>query len=965
MSGMENLHPALGSKRTPSAYADDAAAGLFQDFALQTGFVSQQQVFAWRQQRETSNSSLAEYLLSRGELESDDCRLLEELVERASKRGITDLQVAQRAASSPTPQPKDSETVSFHGPRKTDQTVLARIGDYEILSEIARGGMGVVYRAKQTKLNRLVALKVIRAGEFADAGEIARFRVEATAAAGLDHPHIVPVYEVGQADGRHFFSMALVDGESLHAKVLRDGPFTASRGAALLLQAARGVHFANEKGIIHRDLKPHNLLLDRAEAIRVADFGLAKNMGNDSDLTSTGQVMGTPCYMAPEQAAGNSAEVVAASDVYSLGATLYFMLTARPPFQAGSPVETIRQVLEASPLPPRKLNPAIPRDLETICLHCLRKEPAKRYASAGELANDLERWLASKPIVARPVRVAEKLWLAARRQPWVAVSVAAILLTIVGAGGIAWQQRRANTARIAAAALQNDQARAAAHVDSLLAAPATGVPFALQLIEPLAEHALPLLLNHFHDPTAEPNQRLRAAIALSLLGKPQTEYLLNNIPTAPVAECRNLIAALDLDKEATTLLVRQVQALTAEPTPDWETKARFAIVALYLGDPSLAIDMCSPRADLIQRTTFAERWSQWHGDWATLLKVARNLQDDALLGTLLLGMGDVAPDELSPDALAAWKTWLTDLHRQNADPWVHSACRYVGQQWRLELPEHSPSKEGTATNRWLVNHCGMTLIRCEPGSFTRKILEAGATFQQEVRLTRPFYLAQQETSAANFRRFLADQYPDPADVPREFSSDSPFGKLPADAPACSVSWDDAARFCNWLSAHEQLEPAYLQAEGVWSWQATANGYRLPTAAEWEYTCRANTATTYYFGNDANRLSRYVIYNAVQPAACGSLPPNSWGFFEMLGNVHEWCFDPYERESSPSLQVIDPIGKDQQRGRVLMGGSFQNGPTILNLALRHSGNSQGRSEANGFRVARTATEAATTRERLRE
>lgn len=307
-------------------------------------------------------------------------------------------------------------------------------GDYELLAEIARGGMGVVFKARQTRLNRTVAVKMILAGEFADREDVRRFMSEAEAAAGLDHPGIVPVYESGEIDGQHFFSMGYVNGRSL-AAVLAAGPLPPRRTAELLAQVADAVDYAHRQGVIHRDLKPGNILLDQDEHPRVTDFGLAKRITGNCGLTQTGQALGTPSYMPPEQASGKLAVIGPASDVYALGAVLYAMLTGRPPFQAANPLDTLLQVLEEEPVAPRQLNADVPRDLETIALKCLQKEPHKRYVTAGELADELRRYLHGEPIHARPVSRSERAWRWCRRNPLVAgLASAAAFFLLAGAG---------------------------------------------------------------------------------------------------------------------------------------------------------------------------------------------------------------------------------------------------------------------------------------------------------------------------------------------------------------------------------------------------------------------------------------------------------------------------------------------------------------------------------------------------
>jgi eukaryotic-like serine/threonine-protein kinase len=308
---------------------------------------------------------------------------------------------------------------------------IRRFGDYELIREIARGGMGVVFRARQVSLNRPVALKMILAGRLANDTDVRRFYIEAEAAANLDHPGIVPIYEVGQYDGQHYFSMGFVEGESLSHR-LTDGPVPGREAAALMVKVAEAIEYAHQQGVIHRDLKPGNVLVDKNGKPRVTDFGLAKNMQGDSGLTGSGQIMGTPSYMPPEQAGGNRGDVGPAADVYALGATLYALATGRPPFQAATPMDTVLQVISDEPVPPRRLNPAVERDLETICLKCLEKQAAKRYVSAAALADDLQRFLDGDSIRARSVSTFEKAWRWCRRRPTIAGLTAAVTVAVLG-----------------------------------------------------------------------------------------------------------------------------------------------------------------------------------------------------------------------------------------------------------------------------------------------------------------------------------------------------------------------------------------------------------------------------------------------------------------------------------------------------------------------------------------------------
>lgn len=323
-------------------------------------------------------------------------------------------------------------------------TKIGYFGDYELLEEIGRGGMGVVYKARQVSLNRVVALKMILTGQLANDDDVKRFYAEAKAAGNLQHDGIVPVFEVGKYEGHHYFTMAFIEGESLAHK-LTEGMLPPRQAAELVKKVAKAVSYAHTEGVIHRDLKPANILIDRNGEPRLTDFGLAKRVTNEPEalatagLTATGQILGTPSYMPPEQATGNKGAVGPLADVYSLGAILYCLLTARPPFQADNPFDTLMQVVEQEPVPPRQLNAKVPRDLETICLKCLQKEPVKRYAAACGLAEDLERFLNGQPIEARPVGRMERAWKWAKRRPAVAALVAALIVASIApvvVGGI-------------------------------------------------------------------------------------------------------------------------------------------------------------------------------------------------------------------------------------------------------------------------------------------------------------------------------------------------------------------------------------------------------------------------------------------------------------------------------------------------------------------------------------------------
>jgi serine/threonine-protein kinase len=324
---------------------------------------------------------------------------------------------------------------------------------YEIIEELGRGGMGVVYRARQIALNREVALKVIKHGELATSAELVRFQNEAEAVAQLDHPQIVPIYEVGQIQGLPFFSMKLISGTGLDRR-LAEFAANPRSSARIVAIAATAVHHAHQRGILHRDLKPANILLDERDEPHVTDFGLAKRIGSDGELTHTGTLMGTPSYMAPEQASQTRGGLSTATDVYGLGTILYALLAGQAPFAGTTLVETLDLVRSQAPKLPSLINAHVPRELEIICLKCMEKEPARRYVSALALAEDLERWLDGIPILAQPVGPLTRTWMWCRRNRAIAAMAGLFLLAVLGGLlGVTWKWREADRQRKNAEAL--------------------------------------------------------------------------------------------------------------------------------------------------------------------------------------------------------------------------------------------------------------------------------------------------------------------------------------------------------------------------------------------------------------------------------------------------------------------------------------------------------------------------------
>src|SRR5436190_3862389 len=377
------------------------------------------------------------------------CRSCPELLPevRARWRAVCRVR-AELDALSPTRTARD---VGAPGPLPASASP-PQVPGYNVEAKLGHGGMGVVYRAWHLRLHRRVAVKMLLAGAHAQPAERERFLREAEAVAGLRHPNIVHVYEVGDVDGQSYFTMELVEGGSL-AQQIQGVPQPVRKAAALVATLADAVHVAHQSGIVHRDLKPANILLTADGTPKVSDFGLARRLQGGGALTLSGVPMGTPSYMAPEQAQGQTRGIGPGVDVYALGAILYELLTGGPPFRGETPTETVLQVISQEPAPPSRLNDKVPRDLETICLKCLAKEPDRRYASAAALADDLRRFGEGRPILARPVGRGERFWRWGRRNPTAAALLAtALALVGLASGGGVWQlqqraERRAQEAR--------------------------------------------------------------------------------------------------------------------------------------------------------------------------------------------------------------------------------------------------------------------------------------------------------------------------------------------------------------------------------------------------------------------------------------------------------------------------------------------------------------------------------------
>ncbi|MCO6458140.1 MAG: protein kinase [Pirellulaceae bacterium] len=762
---------------------------------------------------------------------------------------------------------------------------METLDDYELLEQIGRGGMGVVFKARQISLNRIVALKMIKSGEFADESEIQRFRAEAEAAANLDHPGIVPVYKVSQSKGRHFFSMGFVDGPSLGDR-LREGPLEPRQAAELTRRVAEAVDYAHRQHIVHRDLKPGNVLIDRAGRPQITDFGLAKRLNTDSDLTTTGQVLGTPSYMSPEQAAGR--ETGLATDIYGLGAILYASLTGRPPHQGANAMSTRLAAIDKEPIPPRAIKQNVPRDLETICVKALHKSPSHRYATALDLADDLGHWLNNEPIEARPVGLSEKAWLSCRRRPALAVSLAITLAAVLLSAACLLGLRHLNDHRLEFRDREIARSELIRSVDILLNADRGAIPRAIEELQRFPSQDVVGELRRLWGQVSD-DQKLPLAFALARHG--DIGYLISTLGTARNGTCDDFVAALGSAPQQSVEALRQLAA-QADQQNDWTLKGRAAILALHLGDASIAADIhrMQERSDPTQQTVFIhEVFVNWHGDLDRLHKCVCELPPDgSLCYGLSLAIGNLS--DLEPDTKRRWQEILRVWYRETDHGGVHGAAGWALRQLGSPAPELSPLDAGSRNGTWRITPHGFTMVRRPVASSAPQGQNDNAN---EVETMRALWLSNVTISEALFNQFLFDM---------DESSWHRSSVLPReDHPARNVTWRQAIQFCNWLTSQEPaLTPCYALDSPADAGVALSTGprirvlsdgtgYRLPTRAEWEQARRAGATTAYCFGNDHSLLEKYAVTRPGKEAVATRMC-NHWGVFDIHGGDLEWSFD---------------------------------------------------------------------------
>lgn len=827
---------------------------------------------------------------------------------------------------------------------------LPAVEGFELIEIAGRGAMGVVYKARDLNLNRTVAIKMLIGGQHTTEKQREQLRRESESAAKLQHRGIVVVHQVGAtSQAVPFLVMEYVSGGTL-ANVLSNGPLPATQAVRIGREITAAIAYAHERQLIHRDLKPGNVLIG-PDGPLVADFGLSRRADTNLTADSISGALGTPQYMAPEQANPDT-PVGPTADIYAIGAILYEMLSGRPPLLGSSPWEIFQQLATHEPPRLRELNPAISRDLETICQRCLQKDPARRYQSAEELGEDLRRYSEDLPITARPVGAFERVVRWCRREPKLALSIGTAAVMVAGMVAVS----TAAVMRIGDARLETRSAEAVAseaRVLALLNAAPDAIPLCIENLDAADPATRSMLEDSLaSDAETEASIQFRAACGLAAIGEVRPQVLLDafgSIPPSRGAMRSAAVALRSVREQAGNELSSRVQR--GEPG----ARVRFACLAMFLGDLEPATGLVAPVADPTTRTLFIHSFPNWVGDESALPGILEGAGSD-LAAAVCLGVGNIDPLTLHRGDRDNIVETMQGLHRDSPNGSVHAASGWALRKWGKQLPEVQRTDA-----EWKVNSLGMVMIPIAPAGLTMGGSDRDST-AYEVTVTRKFMMSNRETSRSMMAAFAKSRTPEQQELvaPDTFVSPSP------PHPAQNMSWTNAVRFCNWLSKQEGLEPCYSETKEThdgkslsrWTCSFDSSGYRLPTEAEWELACRAGSAARYSFGNDQLLEPQYARSSNRRPIPtlpCGSLMPNAFGLFDMHGNVWEYCWD--EWSESDGTPVTDPTGPGGDTGlegtrRLIRGGGVFNSSGDSDAEARGWHGMNFRSRNCGFRVVRT-------------